>query len=183
MIASMDLVPVTTSTLEGRTRAWGKELNVVDVAGLRVIEVRLGAATKPPYAVFRTAQGEWRVERTDPFLPPGPKRRGLRGRAERLDVVDSSGEIAATMPGATLTLGDGETLTWVYPGFTTLCGLGDGLWVARAHWPRRRGFRAEVSEAMLAREDGGLLVGIGAMLTQTSLRRRRIDSWTSGGAA
>jgi hypothetical protein len=156
---------------------------MVDGAGLRVIEVWLGTAVKPPYAVFRTAQGEWRVERTDPFVPPGPKRSGLRSHAERLDVVDSSGEIAATMHRATLTLADGETLTWVYPGSTTLCGLGDGLWVARAHWPRRRGFRAEVSGTMLAREDRGMLVGIGAMLTQTSLRRRRIDSWTGGGAA
>jgi hypothetical protein len=135
----MDLAPITTSKLEGRTGAWGKELNVVDGAGLRVIEVRLGTAVKPPYAVFRTANGEWRVERTDPFLPPGPKRSGLGGRAERLDVVDSSGDVVATMSSGRLTLAEGEELTWVYPGRTTLCGLGDGLWVARAHWPRRRG--------------------------------------------
>jgi hypothetical protein len=182
MIATMDLAPVTTSKLEGRTRAWGKELNVVDGAGLRVIEVRLGTAVKPPYAVFRTTNREWRVDRTDPFLPPGRKRSGLRGRAERLDVIDASGDIVATMSSGRLTLSEGEELIWVYPGLTTLCGLGDGLWVARAHWPRRRGFRAEVSGAMLARDDRGLLTGIGAMLTQTSLRSRRIDSWTWGGA-
>jgi hypothetical protein len=181
MIATMDLAPVTTSKLEGRTRAWGRELNMVDSAGLRVIEVRLGAKAKPPYAVFRTASGEWRVERTDPFRPPGPKRSGLRGTAERLDVIDSSGDIVATKSSGRLTLAGGEELTWIQPrSSTSLCGLGDGLWVARAHWPRSGGFRADVSDAMLARDDRGLLTGIAAMLTQTSLRSRRIRGWTSG---
>src|SRR2546430_914970 len=109
--------------------------------GQHVIEVRLGTAAKPPYAVFSTAQGEWKVERTDPFVPPGARRTALRGRWHTLDVIDSSGNVVATMRGSQLTLADGEELTWVYPrSYTTLCGLGNGLWLARAHWPRRRGF-------------------------------------------
>jgi hypothetical protein len=176
----MDLAPVTTSRLRGRTRDWGKHLRVEDEAGNLVIECMLGTAVKPPYATFRTAQGKWTVERTDPFVPPGPKRSGFRHRLERLDVFDSGGEVVATMHGATLKLAHGEELIWVYPQYTTLCGLRDGLWVARAKWPRRQGFRAEVSGAMLAREDRGLLIGIAAMLTQTSLRKRRMDSLSGG---
>ena len=150
----------------------------MDAAGNLVIGCRLGTAVKPPYADFWTAQGEWTVERTDPFVPPGPKRTGLRDRFERLDVIDSAGNVAAMMHAATLTLADGEELFWIYPGqFDTACALGGDLWVARANWPRRRGFRAEVSGTMLAREDRGLLIGIAAMLTQTSLRKRRLSSF------
>ena len=175
MIGTIDLAPILlASKLEGRTSRWGKDLSVVDAAGSDVIEVRLGTAAKPPYAVVRTAQGEWRVDRFDPFRPPGPKRTGLDGGRERLDVLDSDGNIVARKSGYTLTLADGEELTWD----STACGLGNGLWTARAHWPRRRGFRAEVSREMLAREDHGLLAGVAALLTQTTLRSQRIDTWT-----
>ncbi|MGZ5342707.1 MAG: hypothetical protein ACXWEK_06715, partial [Solirubrobacterales bacterium] len=180
MIARLDLAPITSSQLQGRTRAWGQELSVMDGAGHIVIEARLGNAAKPHYAVFRTAQGEWRVERTDTFVLPGPRRSGLRDRTERLDVLDSSGNVVAVMRRGQLTLADGENLRWVYPAtYSTSCGLGGDLWVAKAHWPRRRGFRAELSGGMLAREDRGLLTGIAAMLTHTSLRSRRIRNWTS----
>lgn len=163
MIATMDLAPVTTSKLEGRTRAWGKELSVVDSASNDVIEVRLGTVAKPPHATVRTAQGEWRVDRFDPFRPPGPKRTGLDGGRERLDLLDSDGNIVATKSGYTLTLADGEELTWD----STACGLGDGLWTARAHWPRRRGFRAEVAERCSLVKTTGFLPA----LRRCSLRR------------
>ena len=176
----MEIAPITTSELQGRTRAWGTELSVIDGGGHVVIESSLGTAAKPFFAVFRTAHGEWRVERKDPFVPPGPERRGLRDRAERLDVFDPGGNVVATHHAGDLALSDGETFEWVPPdAFSTSCGLGGDLWVAKAKWPRRRGFRAELSGAMLAREDCGLLAGVAAMLTHTSLRRRRARSWVS----
>ncbi len=69
-----------------------------------------------------------------------------------------------------LALGSGEALTWVGPAiWSSVCSLGGDLWVAKVLWPRRRGFRAELSGAMLAREDRALLTGIAAVLTQSTL--------------
>jgi hypothetical protein len=169
----MDLAPITTSELRGRTRKRGKELSVVDGAGHVVVEARLRGAAKPAYATFATAHGEWRIERRGRWLPPGlpgPRRSSRRDGKPRLDVVDWAHRVVATMRGSELTLADGETLTWVGPRiWSSLCGLGGDLWIAKGLRPRRRGFRAELSGAMLAREDRALLTGIAAVLTYAAL--------------
>ena len=105
-------------------------MSVIDGGGHVVIESRLGAAAKPFLAVFQTALGEWRVERKDPFVPPGPKRQGLRDRAEgRLEVFDPSGSLVATLHAGELALTHGETLVWVPPdAYSTSCRAGECDW-------------------------------------------------------
>ena len=154
-------------------------MSLVDHAGHVVLEARLRRAAKPAYAVIRTAQGELRVDRTDGFLPPGPKRSARRDRSEKLEVVDPTGNVVATMRKNQLTLADGEALAWAGPRiWSNRCGLGGDLWLAKGLRPRRRGFRAELSGAMLAREDRALITGIAAILTQVALTSNR-----GGGAA
>jgi hypothetical protein len=144
---------------------------VVDGADHVVVQAALGRAAEPALALLRTAHGEWRVERrTDPFLPPGPVRRARTDRTETLEAIDASGTVVASMRRDQLTLADGETLTWVGPRlWSSRCGLGGDLWVAKGLRPRRRGFRAELSGAMLAREERARLTGLAAVLTHWAL--------------
>ena len=170
----MDLAPIITSELHGQARNRGKELSVKDAAGQIVVEARLGSAAGPDHAAFRTAHGEWRIvdrKRVKEWTGKGPRPmwRDVISPTDRV-VIDVSNQDVATMNKADLTLADGETLTWAGPRlWSSLCGLGGDLWVARGLRPRRRGFRAELSGAMLAREDRALLTGIASILTQVSL--------------
>ena len=172
MIATMDLAPITTSELRGRARKWGKELTVTDTNGQNVVEASLARVGKPEVAVFRTAVGEWRIElrkRKWTGKEPEPRWRGWFASRDQV-VVDASGSVVAAMRNDRLTLADGETLAWVGPRvWNSLCGLGGDLWVAKGLRPRRRGFRAELSRAMLAREDRELLSGIASIMTQIDL--------------
>lgn len=173
----MALVPITTSELRARVTRRGQELTVADRDGNVVVQGKLGKAAKPALAQIVTAEGRWRLERRErPRNAMGARIfwRRLPTFQERVVINTSNEEEVATLRGTNLTLADGETLTWAGPRiWTSLCGLGDGLYVAKSLWPRRRGFRAELSPAMLAREDKALLTGLGAILTQMARMNRR----------
>ena len=90
-----------------------------------------------------------------------------------LVVVNASNQDVATMRNMELRLADGGSFTWVGSRiWSSICGLGGDLWVAKGLRPRRRGFRAELSRAMLAREDRELLTSIASILTHVDLTRR-----------
>jgi hypothetical protein len=90
-----------------------------------------------------------------------------------LVVVDASNQDVATMRKIELRLADGESFTWAGSRiWSSICGLGGDLWVAKGLRPRRRGFRAKLSRAMLGREDRALLTGIASILTHVDLTGR-----------
>jgi len=158
------LAPITASRLQGRVR--GKALTVTDPNGDVVVQAALGKAAKADYAVFETAQGKWRVE---------------RGGRSTLVALDPVGNAVATARKGEVVLPDGETLPWelssrVRPRYR----LGGDLWVAKPTRLPLREFNAELSQAMLAREDRALLAGLASILAQHMLRGRLVWAIVGG---
>jgi hypothetical protein len=168
-IARADLRPVTTSQLKGRSSQRGKLLTVTDPNGDAVVQAVLAKAVKPAYAVFKAADGEWRVEQT--------------GRHE-LVVLDPSARASARVRTGEVVLANRETLTWHKPSHVRpRYRLGGDLWVAKpSRLPVRR-FNAKLSQAMLARDDRGLLVGIASILTLHVVQLRARWWWIPSGGA
>src|SRR5262249_44541653 len=113
----MELAPITTTELRGRSRHWGKELTVVDPAGNAVMEARLGKAATPNFAELTTAKGSWRIERRKrDWTKQGPRPLWWDAPARQdLVVLDESDDDVATWREGKLTLTDGESLVWAGP--------------------------------------------------------------------
>src|SRR5262249_34834058 len=81
--------------------------------------------------------------------------------------------VAAASDGQVV-LPSGETFSWKRSGILTRTRLrlGNDLWVAKGSWRTGRTFSADLSQAMLARDDKALLVGIASILTQHAVTRR-----------
>jgi hypothetical protein len=157
----MDLRPVTEPRVEGRVERKGKTLTVTDSRGAVIVQ---GAVDKAE-ASFKTAEGRWRIEAAD------------RGVA----VVDWAGKVVATARKGEVVLPSGERFLWKRSSLPRVrYRLGDDLWVARGSWRARR-FSAELSPAMVGREDKSLLVGIASILTQDAIERRGRLLGTAGG--
>ena len=152
---------------------------VTNSADHAVVEATLGRSARGASdATFRTAHGQWRIEARSRRESEGtgkwprPMWRDVIA-PEDLVVVDDDNQDVATLRGRELRLVDGESLIWVGSRiWSGTCGLGGDLWIAKGLRPRRRGFRAELSEAMLAREDGELLTGVASILTHVNLTGR-----------
>jgi hypothetical protein len=99
-----------------------------------------------------------------------------------LSVLDSARNPVATWRKGEIVLVGGETLPWELTSLLRArCRLGGDLWVAKPGGPRRRTFKAELSAAMLAREDVDLLAGIASILTHRALLELRSKSSIAGG--
>jgi hypothetical protein len=97
-------------------------------------------------------------------------------------VLDAFGNPVATAKNGEVVRGNSEHLPWARSNLPrTRYRLGGDLWVAKASWLSRRRFSAELSQAMLARDDTNLLVGIASILTQDAVARRRALLGAAGG--
>jgi hypothetical protein len=165
----MDLAPVTASHLQGRTRNWRRALTVTDPNGDTVVRAALGRAAGSAYAVFDVVGGRWRIEQG--------ARSGQTGTESAL-VLDRTGNTVATLLEGEIVLAGGETLPWKLSGLLRKrCRLGADLWVAKPRGPRNGRFRAELSQAMLAREDLSLLTGIFSVRTHRAFVELTSGAW------
>jgi hypothetical protein len=182
-ICREDLRPVTASQLEGRSRRRGKQLTVTDSDGSPVVGAVLGKAAYPHDAIVETFEGTWRM-RAD---------RGLEkvrvpttvDASDRMSIRDEAGKtVAIARTGEVLLPWTEERFAWDQSNPPrTRYRLGGDLWVARGSWLRRR-FVAELSPAILGRDDKCLLVGIASVLTQSVIEaRRRLLSGAGGAGA
>jgi hypothetical protein len=161
----LDLRPLGTSRLQGRTTGRGQALTVIDSDGTAVVEGALGKAAAPAEAMFRTAEGRWRVEAS----------------ASGVAILDLKRRTVATARKGEVVLASGERLLWKRSTLPRVrYRFGDDLWVAKGSWLPRR-FTAELSPALLAREDRSLLVGIASVLTQHAVAQRRSGLGAAGG--
>jgi hypothetical protein len=131
---------------------------VIDPSGAVVVEGELGKAAAPYEAIFTTSDGKWQIE---------------AGGSGSVAVLDSNRRSVATARKGEVVLASGERLPWRQSSFPgARYQLGNDLWVAKGGWLPRR-FYAEVSPAMLSREDKGLVMGIVSILTHVAVERRR----------
>ncbi len=155
----MDLAPITSRRLVGRTQKFGTELSVTDPAREMVVRAAVGKAAGTAYAVIYTAGGTWRIRKS--------ARNELTG-TESSPVLDLADKTVATLVAGEVALAGGETLPWKLTGvLRKRCRLGGDLWEARRRGGRDAGFRADLSAAMLAREDVALLAGLFSVLTHS----------------
>jgi len=155
----MGLSPLTTSRLRGRAGHRGKTLTVTDPNGNVIVEAMERQIDDRVEMVIDTAGGRWRVEQS---ISSGSE----------IAALDSAGNAVATSSRSKVVLADGEVLSWEQRSLPTRYRLGD-LWVAKGSWRSKRRFSAELSEAMLARDDRSMLVGVASLLTQHAVVRRR----------
>jgi hypothetical protein len=153
---NVEIVPVATSPLRGRIRKRGRMLTVTDPTDAVVVQAALGKAASPAYAKFETAGQSWRIDH------------GSSSAA----VLDCNGDLVAKVLQGAIVLADNERLEWELSGLPLSCRIGD-LWVARLGVMRERRFKAQLSPAMLAREDLGLLAGLASVLTFSAHRLRQ----------
>jgi len=155
----VSLTPITTSRLQGLAGNRGKTLTVTDPNGNVVVEAMERQADDRVEMVLDTAGGRWRVEQAV-------------SSGSEITVLDSAGNAVAISSRGKVVLADGEVLSWERRNLPARYRLGD-LWVAKGSWRSKRRFSAELSEAMLARDDKSMLVGIASLLTQHAVLRRR----------
>lgn len=170
----MELAPVTSTRLHGRTHDRGKALTVTDTSGDEVVRAVLGEEARPAYAVFQTFGGRCRIE--------AGARSGLTG-VESASVVDWQGNVVARVLSGEIMLAGGESLQWKLSSvLRTRCRVGGDLWVATAGSLFRGGrFRADLSEAMLARADVSFLTGLAAILTRRATEAGQSMTSTASG--
>ena len=158
----MGLGRVTTSRLKGRARNWRRALVVTDPAGETVVKAAFGKLARPAYAVFDTAGGRWTIEQG--------ARSAVTG-IESAAVLSGRGTTVATIQEGAILLADDETLSWKLSGLLRKrCRIGPDLWTARPGGARNGRFRAELSAALLAREDLSLLAGLFSVLSYRSFQ-------------
>ena len=81
--------------------------------------------------------------------------------------LDWQGNVLARVLSGEIVLAGGESLEWKLSSvLRTRCRVGGDLWVATAGLFRGGRFRADLSEAMLARADVSFLTGLAAVLTR-----------------
>lgn len=154
----MSLTPITASPLQGLASNRGKSLTVTDPNGRVVVEAAEITAPDRAGVVFETAGGRWLIEQA--------------GRSA-VTVLDPADRAVATVRKGEVVLAAGETLPWEQSGLPrTRYRLGGDLWVARGSWKSGSRFNVELSQALLGRDDEGLLVGIASILTQHAMTRR-----------
>ena len=173
------LTAITASPLQGEASNRGRALTVTDPNGDVVVEAmekkwegrweeELGGL------VFETADGRWRMEQ--PGRPVRQSGRVLTTVPSRsgVAILDAAGNTVAAARDGQVVLPSGESLSWQKSGFLikTRFRLGNDLWVAKGSWRSGRRFSADLSQAMLARDDKALLTGIASILTQHAVRRR-----------
>jgi len=162
------LQPVTASQLRGRITEKGRRLILTNPNGAVIVEGALGKAAAPAEATFKAADGTWSVEADG---------------SKTVVVLDWRRKAVATARKGEVDLPSGEKLLWKQASFPTRYRLGDDLWVAKpSRLPVRR-FSAELSQAMLNREDRGLLVGIASILTLHVVQLRARRWWIPSGGA
>jgi hypothetical protein len=116
--------------------------------------------------VFETAGGRWRVEQS----------------GSSVTVVDPTDRAVATLHRGQVVLAAGEALLWEQTSLPRVrYRLGGDLWVAKGSWRWRGRFNAELSQAMLGRDDRTLFVGIASILTQDAVTRRSRLLGAAGG--
>ena len=109
----------------------------------------------------------------------GGHRLGLTG-IESAPVLDARGKPVAKLLEGEIVLSGGERLAWKLSGLLPRCRIGEGLWVAKLGTMRSRRFTAELSPAMLAREDLYLLTGLAAVLTYSAEELHRSRTGAAG---
>jgi hypothetical protein len=151
----MELAPVTAPPLQGRTGKRGRTLAVTGPNGDWSSAQPLARRPNPTMPSSRPPGGRWRLE---------PASRSV------LSVLDSAGNAVATWRKGEVVLAGGETVPWEQRSLLRpRCRLGGDLWVAKRRRLRYRRFSAELSQAMLARDDLTLLTGIFSILTHRAL--------------
>jgi hypothetical protein len=98
-------------------------------------------------------------------------------------VIDEDGKPVAKARTSGVVLSNDETLSWKMSALPrNRYRLGDDLWLATPGLFSRSKFTAELSEAMLARIDRALLVGIATILTYYAIADwGRMKSAAAGG--
>jgi hypothetical protein len=152
----MSLAPINASPLQGLASNRGKSLTVTDPNGNVVVEAAQIKTLDGDGVVVETAGGRWWIEQAD---------------RSAVTVLDSAGQAVATVQKGEVIRADSGTLSWEQRGLPSRYQLGGDLWVAKGGWRSGRRFSAELSRAMLGRDDMNLLIGIAAILTQHAMAR------------
>jgi hypothetical protein len=151
-------VPIDGSPLVGRTSDKGRTLTVVSPSGETVVEAALGEAASPAYAVFETAAGRFRIPHSGGSHLTGKEWTSVFDESRNPVAVIRTGEII--LPGDESS--SGSSRPW------GAASSANDLWRAKK---RRRGFKADLSQAMLAREDKDVVPGIASVLTVSAWQR------------
>src|SRR5262249_25480217 len=120
---------------------------------------------------FDTDGDTWRIQQSD---------------RSSVVVLDSADRIVASVRTGEVILNGNEVLPWKQVSLPrTRYRLGGDLWVARGSWRSGRRFDAELSEALLGRQDKALLIGLASILTQHAMahRNRLLGAAAGFGAA
>jgi hypothetical protein len=165
----MALTPINGSPLHGHAYNRGKSLTLADPNGNPVLTVAVSEAVDRVLVVFETAAGQWRFQQ----LP--------QDHGSEITIFDADDRAVATARNGEVALATGENLSWEQTSrMHTRYRLGDDLWVAKRSRGSGRTFRAELSQAMLARDDVSLLAGIASILTQHAVKHQRRRSVVAG---
>ncbi len=165
----MSLTPINGPSLQGRAYNRGRSLIVANPTGNPVVAVAVNETSDHVLVVIETAADQWRFQQLH------------QDHDSEITVFDTADRAVATARSGEVALATGETLAWEQTNrMRTRYRLGGDLWVAKRSRGSGRRFRAELSQAILARDDMNLLVGIASVLTQDAVKRQRRRSVVAG---